>query len=206
MKKIMLGAGMAALLAGGAFAADQAQRPDPKSPITRAEVKAKVDARFNAADTNHDGILTRAEYDAARTAMKAKFEARMKERADARFAEMDADKNGQISKAEYDNARAARKAKWEEAKTDGKWQQHRGMRHGMHHGMRGMRGGPDGADLFDRMDANKDGKVTLAEAEAGPLAHFDKADANKDGTLTPEERQAAHKAMRDAWKAKHDPS
>lgn len=203
MKKIMLGAGMAALLAGGAFAADQAQRPDHKSPITRAEVKAKVDARFNAADTNHDGVLTRAEFDAARAQMKAQFEARMKERADARFAQMDTDKNGQISKAEYDNARAARRAKWEEARADGKWQQHRGMGHGMHHGMRGMRGGPD---LFDRMDANKDGKVTLAEAEAGPLARFDKADANKDGTLTPEERQAARKAMRDAWKAPHNPS
>lgn len=205
MKKIMLGAGMAALLAGGAFAADQAQRPDPKSPITRAEVKAKVDARFNAADTNHDGVLTRAEFDAARAQMKAQFEARMKERADARFTAMDADKNGQISKAEYDDARAARKAKWEEARADGQ-RPHRGMRHGMHHDMRGMRGGPGGGDLFARMDANKDGKVTLAEAEAGPLAHFDKADANKDGTLTPEERQAARKAMRDAWKAPHNPS
>lgn len=199
MKKIMLGAGIAALLAGGAFAADQSSRHGPQGPVTRAEVKAKVDARFNAADTNHDGILTRAEADAARTAMKAKWEARRAERADARFAQMDTDKNGQVSKAEYDNARAARKTKWEEAKADGK-RPHHGM-----HGMRGSHGGRDGGDLFARMDANKDGKVTLAEAEAWPLAMFDKADANKDGVVTPEERQAARHAMHDAWKAKHNP-
>lgn len=187
MKKIMLGAGLVALLAGGAFAADQAARPDHKAPMTRAEVKARVDARFNAMDTNHDGIVTRAEFDAARAAMKAKFEARMKERADARFAAMDTDKNGQISKAEYDAALAARKAKWQEARAEGK--DMHGPHRGWHHGMRGgMRGGPDGGDLFARMDANHDGKVTLAEAEAVALARFDKRDANHDGVISPDER------------------
>ena len=50
--------------------------------------------------------------------------------------------------------------------------------------------------MFATADANKDGKVSLQEANAAAAAHFDKADANRDGTLTPEERRAAHKAMR----------
>jgi len=63
-----------------------------------------------------------------------------------------------------------------------------------------MAGGKGG--FLARLDANKDGKVTLAEFQAGPIAMFDRVDANKDGTITPAERQAARQAMRDAWKAK----
>ncbi|MEO6113277.1 MAG: hypothetical protein ABIP07_02350, partial [Sphingomicrobium sp.] len=39
-------------------------------------------------------------------------------------------------------------------------------------------------------DTNKDGRITLAEAEAMALQHFDKMDANRDGKVTPEERRA----------------
>jgi len=49
-----------------------------------------------------------------------------------------------------------------------------------------------GGHLFDMADANKDGRVSLAEAQAAALAHFDKADLNHDGKITPEERQQAH--------------
>ena len=57
---------------------------------------------------------------------------------------------------------------------------------------------------FDRADANKDGKVSLAEAQAGPLAMFDRVDANHDGTISPEERQAARAAMRAKWQERRD--
>ena len=46
-----------------------------------------------------------------------------------------------------------------------------------------------GGHLFDMADANKDGRVSLAEAQAAALAHFDSADANHDGKITPDERQ-----------------
>ena len=46
-----------------------------------------------------------------------------------------------------------------------------------------------GAHLFAMADTNHDGRVSLAEAEAAALAHFDKADLNHDGRITPDERQ-----------------
>lgn len=60
-------------------------------------------------------------------------------------------------------------------------------------------GGPEGRDgdrgammaaMFDRMDADKDGKLTYAEMEASRKAEFDAADTNKDGSLGAEELSA----------------
>ncbi|RST29685.1 hypothetical protein HMF7854_01715 [Sphingomonas ginkgonis] len=62
-------------------------------------------------------------------------------------------------------------------------------------GMGGM--GGMGARLFAMADANGDGRVTLAEAQAAALAHFDMMDANHDGLLTPDERQAMRQKMMD---------
>jgi len=55
--------------------------------------------------------------------------------------------------------------------------------HGGEHGQRGEhRGG-----MMMRADANKDGKVTLAEALAAGKERFDQADANKDGAISKDE-------------------
>ena len=60
-------------------------------------------------------------------------------------------------------------------------------------------GGPGGpgegrgamlAEMFDTIDADKDGKVTYAEMEAHRKAEFDAADTNKDGALSAEELSA----------------
>lgn len=48
--------------------------------------------------------------------------------------------------------------------------------------------------MFTTADANHDGKVSAAEAQAQAAAAFDAVDANHDGILTPEERQAARAA------------
>ena len=48
-----------------------------------------------------------------------------------------------------------------------------------------------GQHWFERNDANGDGRVTLAEAEARPLEMFDMADVNKDGVVSVQERQVA---------------
>lgn len=160
-----------------ALAADQ-PRPAPQ-PMTRAAVQQKIAERFARFDTNRDGVVTRAEYDAARTAMRA-------ERQGKRFAKLDKDGNGQVSREEF----ADRGDRGEGRGL--------GMRgHGRHHG-----GGMGRFGSFEMMDANKDGRVTLAEASARPLAMFDAADTNRDGTVTPEERQAARAAMRAKWQAK----
>ena len=52
--------------------------------------------------------------------------------------------------------------------------------------------------MFDDGDADKDGKITLAEAKAAALRGFDEADTNHDGIVTPDERVAArNRVMQD---------
>ena len=60
-------------------------------------------------------------------------------------------------------------------------------------------GGPGGpgegrgamlAEMFDTIDADKDGKITYAEMEAHRKAEFDASDTNKDGALSADELSA----------------
>src|SRR3982751_6200333 len=67
--------------------------------------------------------------------------------------------------------------------------------------MRGMGMGPEmhggfGGHMFEMADANHDGRVSLAEAQAATVAHFDRADLNHDGRITPDERQQMHQTFR----------
>jgi len=66
-------------------------------------------------------------------------------------------------------------------------------------GPRHMRG-----HFFEKMDANKDGKVTLVEAKSAAQARFASIDANKDGRLTTQEIEAHH-AAKHAERAKKHP-
>lgn len=50
---------------------------------------------------------------------------------------------------------------------------------------------------FDRMDNDRDGRISLEEFSARRLAMFDRADADSDGTVTREERSAARRAWRE---------
>jgi hypothetical protein len=45
--------------------------------------------------------------------------------------------------------------------------------------------------MFGMADLNKDGKISVAEAQSVALQRFDRADLNHDGKLTPEERKQA---------------
>jgi Ca2+-binding EF-hand superfamily protein len=51
----------------------------------------------------------------------------------------------------------------------------------------------DAALVFAALDANKDGKISKAEAQKNPAVAqmFDQADKNKDGFLSKEEFEAA---------------
>jgi hypothetical protein len=170
--------------------------------MTRDEVVRHVRDLIARLDTNRDGYLTRAEIESAHTnmmgAMHADIEKRLTERgipsADrgAMFDRLDANHDGSISRQEYmaaqpqpeerrvmimrsgpDAARSAPGAP------------------GMEMHMHGM-GMGFGGRLFDMADSNRDGRVSLAEAQQAALQHFDRADLNHDGTLTREERQQAH--------------
>lgn len=193
MNRYLIGASLVALLAAPALALRHGDMhgPDAKGPVTRTEVMTKVQERFAKVDTNKDGAITRAEFDAHRAAMKTEWEAKRAERRAEHFATLDTDKSGQLSKDEFSARRPDRAERGH----------HRGHR-GMHHGRMGMGMGKMGGDWFDRLDANKDGRVVFAEAQAIPLRMFDKADANKDGTVTPEERKAAWDKARAEWQSK----
>lgn len=169
MKQYIIGASALALIAIPAWAMVNKDHHGMRGPETRAEVEAKVKAHFAEVDANKDGVITREEADAFKTARRGEMRDKM-------FAMLDTDKNGQVSREEFDS-------------------HHReGMGRG--HGMRGMHGGgmKMHGDLFAKADANSDGKVTLSEATGKALEMFDRADTNKDGTVTPEERRAAWKS------------
>lgn len=176
MKTIaMMMAGMASLVSIAAVAAPPMERKAPQ-PVTRSEVQQRVAERFAKWDTNGDGKVTQAEFDAARAARRTEWR-------DKRFAKLDTDRNGEISKTEFETAQGP----------DGRGPREGGRRFA-HRG--GMGGGMMGRGGLMALDTNKDGAVTLAEAQARALARFDQADTNKDGVVTPEERRAAWQAMR----------
>lgn len=52
----------------------------------------------------------------------------------------------------------------------------------------GMRGGPE--RLFERADADRDGRITRDEMRAAARERFDRVDGNRDGAVTLEEWQA----------------
>ena len=210
MKKIMFaGVALAALVSIPALAQPGPDGPTRNAgPLTRASVQASVQARFAKVDSNNDGFVTRAEADArmaeAREKRKARMEQNRARRAENRaglFDRIDTDKNGSISRAEFDahaSARAERRSK--RGGPDGAMRGGRGMRHGgmMRHGGPGaMAGGHFGGRMFERMDSDHDGKVSLAEASSRALEMFDRTDSNHDGTVTAEERRAAMQRFRE---------
>ena len=102
-----------------------------------------------------------------------------------RFAKVDTNGDGKITADEMEAAVAAREA------AGG------GGGDGGGGGGGGGRGG-GGFGMLARADVNKDGVVTLAEAEDQTKKRFTELDANHDGTVTRDEMQAAMQARRAA--------
>ena len=199
MKKLLIGS--AALLASAAAIAQVAPATStaaaPAVKVhTRAEMQSKVAQHFAKLDTNRDGSLTKAEADAARQAMRSQFGERQAERREDRredaFERLDSNRDGAISRGEWDAASAQRAQRMAARDRDGD-----GRRDSRKHGRGGM--GTLGGHMFEMADGNRDGRVTLQEAQAAALRHFDMADVNRDGQVTPDER----KQMRQRMRAEH---
>ena len=157
----------------------------------RSDVAAKIKARFAALDADRDGAVTKAETGAMR-------DKRMADMRDQHFKAMDSNSDAMISRAEFDAGHAAGPPHHGSGMGHGKGHG-RGEGKGRHHMGAGMEPmGPQSGSgrMFERADANKDGKVTEAEMLTSALTRFDAADSNQDGTLTPDERRAARQAMR----------
>jgi hypothetical protein len=126
-------------------------------------------AMFDRLDTNHDGVISRAEFMAGRPEVR--------------------EQRVMIMRPGPDGAPGGAM----QPPMDG----HMKMEMHMHHmGGTGMGMGGMGMHLFEMADANHDGRVSLAEAEAAALAHFDKADLNHDGKITPDEHQQIREKIR----------
>ena len=66
-------------------------------------------------------------------------------------------------------------------------------------------GGGRGGNRFARIDANKDGKLSLGELSGQMLARFDRIDADRDGTISDKEREAFRAAARARREARGGP-
>lgn len=210
MKTLLIGGAIAALAVPAIAQVAPAAPAAPAAPMaahaqgmqTRAEVQAKVAEHFARVDTNRDGVIVKAEADAAHQAMRAKMRARFAQRLAARpgaaapgvrgdgsaaFERLDTNRDGSISRQEWDAGRAAREQRMATRRQGAPGAGRVG----------GMRmGGGFGGHMFEMADANKDGRVTLAEAQAAALRHFDMVDSNRDGRITPDERMQRRQHMR----------
>lgn len=178
MSKFLLAGAAFAALAAAPAAAQPEGRDRPAGPVTRADVEARVEARFARADSNHDGFVTQEEVRLGAEQRRADRQHRRGERRAQLFERLDADHDGSISREEFEARPALR---------GGERPGRRMARRG------GMRGG-FGARFFERLDSDRDGRVALAEAERAALERFDRIDADRDGTISAEERQAAREA------------
>ena len=192
MKLFLIGTAAALTVAGAAVAQTAPVPPTTPAqphtmkvrfakPETRAEMQARVTKMFARLDANRDGFVTREEAQAMHAQMAAKMQQRMAQRAQnpganraKAFDRIDSNHDGMISRDEFASAPPPQGMMMRMA--------------GMHRGL--------GGQMFDVADLNKDGRVSLAEAQQAALQHFDRADLNHDGVLTPEERQQAHQLMR----------
>ena len=143
-------------LALALIAAPLLAQPAPQ-PIPRATFLATMDAQFKLLDTNHDGIVTRAELEASEQRAAAALAA---QRAAAAFAQLDSDHNGQLSLAEFTRLATATPPHIEVSAT------------------------------MNRLDLNRDQKITLIENRTATLANFDKLDTDKDGVVSVAEMRA----------------
>ena len=201
-KNILIAALISATAIGGAaFAAD-----------TLAPQKGPM-----RADTNGDGVVSRAEFFAA---AEADFKAKdangdrklsgdeMKDKR-GRYARQDTNNDGVLTFEEAAAATAAEFARLDVNK-DGKLTPEELAPFGR----RGMRGGPDGpggpgkwghggprgdggAMMLKRLDTNNDGKISREEMRAEADKRFDRLDTNKDGFIDQAELQAGRDRMKE---------
>ena len=198
MKKAILFGAAAAVLAASAPALAQPARSGAGDRIvTRADMQDRVRSNFMRVDANRDGFVTRAEAQAVagerrggRREARAERRENRGERRAAQFARLDANRDGMISRAEF----SAPRARGDRAEL----RQQRAERRANRMERRGQRGGGGfGLRAFERQDANRDGRLSLAEAIRARLVRFERLDLDRDGRLTREERQRARAERRD---------
>src|SRR5262245_40562517 len=100
--------------------------------MSRTVYMAKIDSGFSEIDTNKDGYVDRVEYEAAETKAIAARRSQLIKQREAAFHQLDKDKNGTLSLSEFNSVIAAEPTRK-----------------------------PNVTPLLTRLDANKDGKVSM---------------------------------------------
>ena len=101
---------LAGALAIGLAVPAAAQR-GPQAPQTRAGFEAQQKSQFDHLDTDHDGVLTKAEFTAAITARMGRTPP--DEMVAMMFSRLDTDGDGKATAAEADTAAMARFDQWD---------------------------------------------------------------------------------------------
>jgi hypothetical protein len=130
-------------------------------PVSRVVYMSRVDKAFGAVDTNKDGYTDRAEIESAEAKALAARKTQLIKQREASFRQMDKDKNGSLSLSEFNSAIAAQSPK------------------------------ADATPRLNRLDTNKDGKISMVESRAPAEAQFVRLDTNKDGILSVDEQRRA---------------
>lgn len=179
------------LTMSAAFASADHRGERHRLPISLDAAEARVAERFAQVDTDGDGLVSGAEFDAMEptAGQRHRFHSRhgengkrrhhqrahdaeasedaRAEREAARFGAIDSDGNGQISETEFSNRRASLKAT------------HKALR-------------------FARLDTNADGQLAVEEFPS-PLKWLKALDTNGDGQVTRDEfRSGAHHRRADS--------
>lgn len=155
--KLDLIAGAAVLIAAASASAQPAVTQVAPQPVPRSAFIATMDTEFRQMDADKNGTLTRLEIEQFQRAMS---NLRAQARAQALFNRLDSDRNGQLSPAEFARLPIAPPA-------------------------------ADAAPVLAQTDLNKDQSVTLVEYRTAKLANFDRMDADKDGVVSVAELKAA---------------
>jgi Ca2+-binding EF-hand superfamily protein len=160
---LIIAAGLATTAISAAAAQTQAgaSAANAPGPTTRAQFLSNVQNRFNALDTNHDGVLEANEVSAEQEKELQQARTMEQQQLEGEFNRLDTNHDGQLSKSEFMAAAPAVEPR------------------------------QTAQQLVASIDTNKDGKISLQEYEAGPLATFSRIDTNHDGTVTPQEIAAA---------------
>ena len=163
--------------------------PHEMKPISRKAFDAAVTEMFRAADANHDGMVTLAEFNEVVTARRDAI-------IRTRFKAIDTNHNGQIDENEFI---LWQRAMGSSALSDSAATQYAeiipnsigpDLGEGERNEAMGVAVEPLNAVVIAAANTNYDAGMSLEELLAYEHARFDKADADKDGTLTRDEIDA----------------